>query len=315
MNALPNYVHEVIEELSKRISLNELQASFQKVCHNYRNRIFAPFNSNSERVAYLVYRLPATYAVLLHIFYQLKALYPSFAPKSVIDIGSGPGTALLAAGTHFPEIKKAIAIERDQFFISFAKQVISYAVEWCLADIASYSPTDEVADLAIMSYSLGELTDTSFEKTLSILNRCRYIVIVEPGTKEGYKKILSARSSLIEKGFSVLAPCPHSKTCPLIADDWCHFSVRLPRTALHKKVKSGDLGYEDEKYSYVVLSKESMGAKVSRIIREPKLRSGHGHFVLCDGDGTIHETTISRKSPLYSVAKKACWGDTLPKEV
>lgn len=250
----------------------------------------------------------------MDIFCHLNAVCPSFAPKSIIDIGSGPGTALLAASTYFPGIEKATAIERDHFLISFAKGIIPLKVEWCLTDISSYNIPEEVADLAIMSYSLGELTSACFEKALSIVNRCRYIAIVEPGTKEGYKKILHARAALIEQGFSVVAPCPHSKACPLTEDDWCHFSVRLQRRALHKKIKNADLGYEDEKYSYVILSKESRDDRGRRIIREPKLRSGHGHFVLCESDGAIHETTISRKSPLYSVAKKASWGDTLPKE-
>ena len=36
--------------------------------------------------------------------------------------------------------------------------------------------------------------------------------------------------------------------------NWCHFAVRLARTSLHRDVKGARLGYEDEKYSFLVVS-------------------------------------------------------------
>ena len=98
---------------------------------------------------------------------------------------------------------------------------------------------------------------------------------------------------------------------PLPEDDWCHFGVRLPRSKLHRRAKGVELGYEDEKYSYAVLSREPVAKASARIIRQPQVRSGHVNLVTCEPGG-IHARTISRKQgALYKEAKGAAWGDAI----
>ena len=43
--------------------------------------------------------------------------------------------------------------------------------------------------------------------------------------------------------------------------DWCHFTQRLPRSRAHKQIKGAELPFEDEKFSYVALTR----APVARI--------------------------------------------------
>ena len=137
------------------------------------------------------------------------------------------------------------------------------------------------------------------------------IVFLEPGTPAGYRRVLDARAAVIAAGGHTVAPCPHDLPCPLPPDDWCHFSVRLPRSKLHRHAKGVELGYEDEKYSYAALSREPAPRAAARIIRQPQVRSGHVNLVTCEPDG-IHQRTVSRKQgALYKEARSAAWGDPL----
>ena len=137
------------------------------------------------------------------------------------------------------------------------------------------------------------------------------IVFVEPGTPAGYRRILDARAAVIEAGGFTVAPCPHDLPCPLPEDDWCHFGVRLPRSKLHRRAKGVELGYEDEKFSYAVLSREPVAKAAARIIRQPQVRSGHVILATCEPDG-IERRTVSRKhGALYKEARGAAWGDAI----
>src|SRR5262249_41719810 len=154
-------------------------------------------------------------------------------------------------------------------------------------DLASLTQI-EPHDCMIISYALGELPQTAQATLIQLCWQAvkKTLILVEPGTPYGFKAILAARELLIGLGAHIAAPCPHAKACPLAAiGDWCHFSVRLERTVEHRKLKEGQLGYEDEKYSYLVVSKEKPETYSERILRHPQRRTGHIHFTLCTEAG------------------------------
>src|SRR5262249_55587207 len=127
------------------------------------------------------------------------------------------------------------------------------------------------ADLVIANYLIGELgenerrdlTDTMWAKTRDTL------VIVEPGTPAGYARIIAARAQLIASGAHVAAPCPHDRACPLTPPDWCHFAQRLPRSRAHMQMKGAEVPFEDEKFSYVVLTRAALTQRPSRVLAPP----------------------------------------------
>jgi len=179
---------------------------------------------------------------------------------------------------------------------------------WVQGDIAAARGP---ADLVVASYVLGELADVAGSARLLWAQAADTVALVEPGTPAGHRRVLAARAAVIEAGGFTVAPCPHDLRCPLPADDWCHFAVRLPRSKLHRRAKGVELGYEDEKFSYAVLSREPVRKAAARIIRQPQLRSGHVNLVTSEEDG-IHARTVSRKDgQLYKDAKGAAWGDSI----
>ena len=116
---------------------------------------------------------------------------------------------------------------------------------------------------------------------------------------------------MIAAGGSTLAPCPHDASCPLPADDWCHFSVRLPRSRTHRLAKGAERGFEDEKFSYAVLCREPHETAAARVLRRPALRPGHVVLELCTPAGLEQRTVSRREGDVYRRARKVSWGDAV----
>jgi ribosomal protein RSM22 (predicted rRNA methylase) len=95
------------------------------------------------------------------------------------------------------------------------------------------------------------------------------------------------------------------------AGDWCHFSQRVERTSQHRQLKGGALGYEDEKFSYLIAAKDYLPSAAARIVRHPGKHSGHVQLPLCTAEGKIENRTITRSSKeAYKRARKAEWGES-----
>lgn len=232
---------------------------------------------------------------------------PDWQPRSLLDVGAGPGVAAWAAVAAWPSLENVTLVEAEPEMVAAGRELLPDA-RWLTGDV---SATPGRADLVVASYLLGELADVSGTAMQLWERAADTVAFVEPGTPEGYRRSLEARAFVIGAGGFTVAPCPHDLPCPLPADDWCHFAVRLPRSKLHRRAKGVELGYEDEKFSYAVLSRIPVAKAGARIIRQPQVRSGHVHLVTSEPDG-IHNRTVSRKQgEPFKEAKSAAWGDSL----
>ncbi len=167
-------------------------------------------------------------------------------------------------------------------------------------------------DLVVISYVLGEVPGPALESLLRSAWRStrKLMVIVEPGTVRGFNKVNAARSCLLAEGGRLIAPCPHHSVCPMVAaDDWCHFAQRVERTSLHRALKGGALGHEDEKFSYVAIARDAIELPMARIIRHPQKHSGHVQLTLCTPEGLMTRTVTKSQKQAYKEARKADWGD------
>jgi ribosomal protein RSM22 (predicted rRNA methylase) len=165
-----------------------------------------------------------------------------------------------------------------------------------------------------MSYVLGELSLADREDVVRWLAADAGVVaLVEPGTPAGYERIVAARDVLLGLGLTVIAPCPHDRDCPLRGRDWCHFSARLPRSGLHRRIKAATLGFEDEKFSYVIASTQRSRKAENRVLRHPRQRKGMVSLQLCTGeDGSADVVVSKRQNTLYRAARDVAWGDPWP---
>ena len=93
--------------------------------------------------------------------------------------------------------------------------------------------------------------------------------------------------------------------------DWCHFSARVQRSALHRRLKGAELSYEDETFSYVAALRSPTASAESRIVRRPEKMTGHVKLALCTPAG-LQLATVTNKSESYKRARKAERGDPFP---
>lgn len=312
--ALPQELLQACESLLNTIPLKQLEEAAQELSESYRTQTLgvkprkAYMQKKAHKLAYLALRFPATYAAILECLEKM-----TFPIQSLLDVGSGPGTALWAASSLW-KVKNATLIEQDPELLQISEKLDvhkSFPVERIKGEIQNISIEKEY-DLVTCAYSLSELSDELLESVLDKLWKATksYLFLIEPGTPYGFRVIHAARSFLIQKGGLISAPCTHEKGCPLFQrGDWCHFAKRFERTELQRKVKNATLGYEDEKYSYLIVSKHPLKQPYARIVKTPEKHSGHLKLVLCSEKG-LEEKIISRRDgEAYTLAKKLSWGD------
>jgi len=171
----------------------------------------------------------------------------------------------------------------------------------------------EAADLVIASYMVGEISDAERTTVAELMwaKTRDTLLIVEPGTPAGYGRIIALRRQLIAAGANVAAPCPHDLECPLPAPDWCHFTQRLPRLRAHKQLKSAELPYEDEKFSYVALSRAPAARHPARVIAQPVVTKVAVTARLCTDQGILNAGAARRQKAAYQRFKKIAWGDAI----
>ncbi|MFF3836734.1 small ribosomal subunit Rsm22 family protein [Streptomyces sp. NPDC001930] len=272
----------------------------------------------SDVAAYAAYRMPATFEAVRGALRALREAAPDWEPRTHTDVGGGTGAACWAVAEAWEERPpRTTVLDWAEPALALGRELAAGALdaEWRTARIGGALRLADT-DLVTVSYVLKELTEADRAALVTEAARAaQTVVIVEPGTPDGYERIIAARTRLIEAGFTVAAPCPHSGACPIEpGTDWCHFSARVSRSSLHRRVKGGSLPYEDEKYSYVAATRFPPAPVASRITRRPQIRKGLVLLDLCGPDGLSRDTVTKRHGSLYKQARDAEWGDSWPPE-
>ena len=274
--------------------------------------------SEADALAYALARMPATYAAVTAGLNALVEIRPDFAPKSLLDVGAGPGTATWAAAEAFPSLRDFALLDANDALRALALDLardstrlreIAYERSEARAALAK----SDAADLVVASYMVGELGDAERRALAELMwaKTRETLLVVEPGTPAGYARIIALREHLIARGAHVAAPCPHDGKCPLQAPDWCHFTQRLQRSRAHKQVKGVELPFEDEKFAYVALTRVAVAERPSRVLAQPVVTKVEVTAKLCTSAG-LALAKVPRRSKLdYAAARRWRWGDAV----
>jgi ribosomal protein RSM22 (predicted rRNA methylase) len=274
-------------------------------------------SSSVDIRAYLAARVPATFAANQRVMAEIVELMPGFAPASLLDIGSGPGTACWAALQKWDSVQHITQCEQDASFaqsaesLNAASQIPSLASARLLRMAERSLPIEEKADLVIASYMLAELSLDAMAETAKRLwvRSNQLLVLIEPGTPKGFQRLRIVRDHVLAWGAHVVAPCTHQLACPMAGDDWCHFKVRLSRSRQHMHAKGAVVPFEDEPFSYLVLAREPLPQSGARVLAAPNVTKIEARLRLCV-DGKVEDRVIpARDKPDYKRAKRISWGD------
>jgi ribosomal protein RSM22 (predicted rRNA methylase) len=307
-----------IESILEGCSLNHIVKERQRITRMYREndlkKNLNPLTNETQRLAYLAARLPATYAAVCQVLMEALRRSGGGQFSSLLDIGAGPGTALLAANLVGLPLIKATMVERDPGFIALGKRLTEeighVEQQWICQDVVRELSVGS-HDMVIASYCLNELTEKDrmqvVEKIWNLTSS--FLILIEPGSHAAFESLKKIRQFLLFNKAHLVAPCPHSNICPLAEKDWCHFSVRVQRSSVHRKAKEATLNYEDENFSYLIFSKNKLEPCHSRVLRSPFKGQGYIKLQLCSKNGLDFKTITKKNKPLYSYARKIECGE------
>jgi ribosomal protein RSM22 (predicted rRNA methylase) len=318
---LPPDLRAALDTLAIGVSRKDLAARAAAQSQNYRSGGGShDIRSRDDALAYAFARMPATYAAAIAVLNALRQVH-DFAPRSLLDIGTGPGTAAVAATQAFPSLADIRLVEANVEMRALGATLLAQSDQPALR-AASYIALPArhanlpAADLVTASYVAGEIAPAkraAFARALWAAS-VQALVVIEPGTPAGYERIMDIRSLLIAEGAHVAAPCPHDHACPITAPDWCHFTQRLPRSRDHLQVKGVAVPFEDEKFSYVVLVRTPPPRIDARVLAPPVVTKGAITAKLCTADGIVHDIAARRDAATYRRNKSWRWGDAVERQ-
>ncbi|HJT14797.1 MAG TPA: small ribosomal subunit Rsm22 family protein [Dongiaceae bacterium] len=318
---LPPSLRAAIDRELEGIALADLARALEVLSRRYRAEVQdgrLHLADDATARAYLTTRLPATFAAVSAALASVAEARPDFTPRSVLDAGAGPGTATWAAAQQWDSLEEATLVEASAAIRAVGERLelplprVSWRAARLDAALGDLSPSD----LVLLAYVLDELPETTREPLIRQLwgLTTDTLLIVEPGTPAGWRRILHARGILIQAGAHVLAPCPHARPCPLAAPDWCHFSARVARSRLHREAKGGTVPWEDEKFIYVAASRRPGVQPEARVIAPPRASKAAVTLKLCRQDGYAADRVYAKRAGgSFRSARRLGWGDIVRK--
>lgn len=319
---LPIELRNLIENELNKNSVKDLQKHAENISYRYRNESGNGkrlLTEDIEALSYAAVRMPATYGT---VYTSLENTLDVFYCKmdSLLDVGAGTGAGTWAVN-ELITLKSVTCLERENAMINIGQTLMHNSEDdvlknsvWKKCDLIN-SEINERADLVICSYVLNEMSANDRENVLNKLWNAtnKILLIVEPGTPVGFNEIKVIRKDLMELGGNIIAPCPNVENCPISENDWCHCTCRVSRTKVHKLLKSGDVPYEDEKFSYIAVCKTddslAKNDNCARVLRHPIIESGKITLKLCTKDGIFEKVVTKKDKELFKIARKLNCGD------
>jgi ribosomal protein RSM22 (predicted rRNA methylase) len=335
MLSLPYQLESAIEAALRTVPASKWKSVAKTLSERYRTQRSGKENSlargSDEALGYAAIILPAAYAQLSGAMAAVKARIPDWQPTSMLDIGSGPGTALWAATEQWPSLQKLTAWEREPAFIELGRRLVKVSespalrqATWQKVIIGSgltarageqglTSGQIEKYHLVVFGHVLNELPEVTRKEIVTLAwQQCSGILlIVEPGTSSAFPIVKAMREYLMTLGAQTLAPCAHNKPC-LLENDWCHFPQRLERPSFQRQAKAASAGWEESKFSYAAMSRFPIETAIwGRLIHQPHKTKKDVQLTISSIDGIVDLAIPKSQREAFRRASDYQWGDAI----
>jgi ribosomal protein RSM22 (predicted rRNA methylase) len=326
--SLPNDLHDAIARALAAVPPARWVREAQLLSERYR----APRTSQgaplatgeAQALGYAALILPATYAQLRGALAATAARIPGWAPATMLDLGSGPGTALWAATAQWPSLRALAAWEREPALIALGLRLARASqapavrsAKWERLDLRALerasARTSEQFDVVVLGHVLNELDAESQRQVVAAAwqRAAGLLLIVEPGTSAAFEVVRAARDQLLGLGAHTIAPCAHDQACPL-QNDWCHFPQRLKRPEFQRRAREAFSEWEESKFAYAALARFATRAPIwGRVIRESASNKAYAEATISTAAGVARYRGLKRHRDAFRQVKQLDWGAAL----
>lgn len=284
------------------------------------------------RRAYLAYFLPPNLAKIQAPLRELS-LHPAnlFAKErlQVLDLGAGPGTAVLGIREFFRQrgkgehlefiavdqvgenLKEAEALFREAGGGTDSRATLT-TVRSGIEAIAGRSGGP--FDIIVLSNVLNEMFLREADRTVKRTELVRNImerllaadgscIIIEPALQETSRDLLMVRDGIVDGGSRVYAPCLVQGHCPALVNprDWCHEDRHWDPPEIIREIDNRvGLRKDSLKFSYLVLRKDGRtladvcGEDPYRVVSEQLISKGKRELFLCGREGRRLTTRLDK---------------------
>jgi hypothetical protein len=204
------------------------------------------------RRAYLAFWVPHNVARIAGLLQEaIQEGHIAFQSPSVLDLGSGPLSGLLAAWCVWGRLDAATAVDLSRPALEHGAAILrtvgADVGPLALIDAALDGPAARWAprtpiDLVIAANVLNEVSDPRdlgprrrlLDTAASHVRDGGRMLVTEPAMRMEARALMALRDDLVADGVAVLSPCRGAPSCPLLSTrgDWCHqdiaFEARPP---------------------------------------------------------------------------------------
>jgi ribosomal protein RSM22 (predicted rRNA methylase) len=284
------------------------------------------------RKAYLTYFLPPNLSKIQVPLGELCLHPANLLAKErlqVLDLGTGPGTAVLGIREFFRQrgnrqhleftavdqvgenLKEAEALFRDAGGGTDGRATLATV----RSDIEAITGrSGGPFDIIVLSNVLNEMylreTDRIMKRTELVRNIMERLlaadgscIIIEPALQETSRDLLMVRDGIVDNGSHVYSPCLVQGHCPALVNpkDWCHEDRHWdPPDVVRELDEATGLRKDSLKFSYLVLRNDSRsladvcGISNYRVVSEPLASKGKLEFFFCGKEGRRLATRLDK---------------------